>query len=176
MESEKQESQILEEDENVNANIPEKGSSKTLKVFLFSFVLFVFAYWLGANQSQDNNILGQIYEKGVECVGKVTLVSGEETKEEEIDESVLNASILDMEDPSETIAMETQASPTDNSQVLQNEQSDSMPKFHIVAKGDTLRSISMYYYGDYGMIDAICQLNQIEDSNCIECGQTLFLP
>ena len=174
MENEKEERTLTEEDESIK--IPEKGSSKYFRLFLFSFVLFLFAYWLGANQSENDTLFGQIREKALACIGKVTVVSGNNTREEEIENSVLDASILDMEDPTEKIALETQVQSQDNTQITQNAKDNTTPQFHIVAKGDTLRSISMYYYGDYDMIDAICQLNQIEDSNCIECGQTLFLP
>ena len=118
MENEKEERPLTEEDESIK--IPEKGSSKYFRLFLFSFVLFLFAYWLGANQSENDTLFGQIREKALACIGKVTVVSGNDTREEEIENSVLDASILDMEDPTEKIALETQVQSQDNTQITQN--------------------------------------------------------
>lgn len=49
-------------------------------------------------------------------------------------------------------------------------------QYYIVRRGDTLRTISYNIYGDYSYVDAICQLNQIENPNNILYGQKLLLP
>lgn len=50
------------------------------------------------------------------------------------------------------------------------------PKTYIVKKGDTLETISKEKYGDVTHVDAICELNGLEDGNFIYIGQKLLLP
>lgn len=50
------------------------------------------------------------------------------------------------------------------------------PEYYIVQKGDTLAGISRRMYGRPNMVDAICELNQIEDMNDIKYGQKILLP
>lgn len=50
------------------------------------------------------------------------------------------------------------------------------PEYYIVQKGDTLAGISRKMYGRSNMVDAICELNQIEDMNDIKYGQKILLP
>ena len=49
-------------------------------------------------------------------------------------------------------------------------------KFHTVAKGETLVSISKMYYGDDSKVDEIMSLNAIKDPNKIYLGQVIKLP
>ena len=50
------------------------------------------------------------------------------------------------------------------------------PKTYVVKKGDTLETISKEKYGDITHIDAICELNGLDDGNLIFIGQKLLLP
>lgn len=52
----------------------------------------------------------------------------------------------------------------------------SIPQYYIVEQGDTLRSISYAVYGNYSMVDEICEWNKIENPDNILCGQRLLLP
>lgn len=47
---------------------------------------------------------------------------------------------------------------------------------YVVQKGDTLASISQKEYGDLNHVNAICELNGLEDGNLIMIGQKLLLP
>ncbi len=47
---------------------------------------------------------------------------------------------------------------------------------YTVEKGDTLATISKKIYGDITHVDAICELNKLEDGNLIMIGQKLLLP
>ena len=47
---------------------------------------------------------------------------------------------------------------------------------YTVEKGDTLATISKKIYGDVTHVDAICELNGLEDGNFILIGQKLLLP
>ena len=48
-------------------------------------------------------------------------------------------------------------------------------QYYIVQPGDTLRSISYQIYGDYSMVDMICEWNHIENADSILYGQKLLL-
>ena len=48
--------------------------------------------------------------------------------------------------------------------------------YYIVEKGDTLDSISMKKYGTTRQVDAICEMNGLDDGNLIFIGQKLLLP
>lgn len=50
------------------------------------------------------------------------------------------------------------------------------PMEYLVKKGDSLYSISERYYGDTGMVDAICLANQISDPSQLKYGTILTLP
>jgi len=53
---------------------------------------------------------------------------------------------------------------------------DSVPATHVVAPGETLRDISLKYYGDPVYAGDIEALNNLADPNHIEVGQILQLP
>lgn len=50
------------------------------------------------------------------------------------------------------------------------------PEAYVIARGDTLLSISREKYGTIEMVKKICELNQIENPDSIEIGQTILLP
>jgi len=52
----------------------------------------------------------------------------------------------------------------------------TVPATHVVAAGETLRDISLKYYGDPVYAGDIEALNQLEDPNQIMVGQILQLP
>lgn len=52
----------------------------------------------------------------------------------------------------------------------------SMDNYYIVEKGDTLDSISMKHYGTIKQVDAICEMNGLDDGNLIFIGQKILLP
>lgn len=63
------------------------------------------------------------------------------------------------------------------------EEPDSLPvdvnpvyDVYVVKVGDTLLSICREHYGDIGMVDAICELNNIQNGDLIFYGQKILLP
>ena len=50
------------------------------------------------------------------------------------------------------------------------------PVEHIIAKGETLISISKKYYGDESKVSLICEKNNIQDADNIQIGQKIILP
>ena len=51
-----------------------------------------------------------------------------------------------------------------------------IPESYTIQPGDSLLAISLYFFGDMGMVDAILELNGIDDPNMIVAGRTLLLP
>jgi nucleoid-associated protein YgaU len=47
---------------------------------------------------------------------------------------------------------------------------------HVVAKGETLRSICLNFYGDSGLVDSVSTYNQLYNPNAIEIGNSISLP
>ena len=70
----------------------------------------------------------------------------------------------------------TQQNTVQDMETAQQEAVASIPQYYVVERGDTLRSISYAVYGNYSMVDEICEWNRIEDPDSILCGQRLLLP
>lgn len=114
-------------------------------------------------------------EESMETLGNI--VSSEQEKEPEnvqqnSEEDVQEGSVEEGKVQNETVEEEN---------VQDNTQEQDTPvvattKTYIVKKGDTLETICRNEYGDIGHIEAICELNQLEDGNLIYIGQKLLLP
>lgn len=52
----------------------------------------------------------------------------------------------------------------------------SSPETYLIQKGDNLLTILRRHYGDDSMLQEVCEVNQIEDANNIQVGQTIILP
>ena len=52
----------------------------------------------------------------------------------------------------------------------------AIPATYIIQPGDSLLAISLYFFGDIGMVDEILALNGIADPNHIVAGRTIALP
>lgn len=68
---------------------------------------------------------------------------------------------------------EQQAQPTD---ATQDQNPYLAQGYYIVEQGDKLADISKKVYGNEDMVQAICDKNQLPDSNHIEAGDKLLLP
>lgn len=80
---------------------------------------------------------------------------------------------------SETDVEESEVIQPEDAQVDSSESSNGQEtpsRTYIVQKGDTLETISKKEYGDVSHIDAICELNGLDDGNLIFIGQKLLLP
>ena len=64
---------------------------------------------------------------------------------------------------------------TQDTQVVQQEVV-AQPTVYTIAQGDNLIAISVKIYGDDSMVDAICELNQIDNADDIKIGQKILLP
>lgn len=109
------------------------------------------------------------------------------TQSEEVKNEVAenDSTQIDTTQPEETQPDTTQTETTkpqegqvDNTQNGENTETTiiTAPKTYIVKKGDTLETISKEKYGDVTHVDAICELNGLEDGNFIYIGQKLLLP
>lgn len=52
----------------------------------------------------------------------------------------------------------------------------STSEIYLIQKGDNLLTILRRHYGDDSMLQEVCEVNQIEDANNIQVGQTIVLP
>jgi len=51
-----------------------------------------------------------------------------------------------------------------------------LPETYVIQPGDSLFAISLYFFGTIGMVDAILELNGLEDPDHIVAGHTIVLP
>ena len=140
------------------------------------------------------------YDKMQNVQNSIDKLSGENSKEDE-DKTVevlggnVTSQIETEDEPNiETNKTETQETKLETTQPesaepeggqVEDVQSDDKkeeataitpPKTYIVEKGDTLETISRETYGDVSHVDAICELNGLDDGNFIFIGQKLLLP
>ena len=140
------------------------------------------------------------YDKMQNVQNSIDKISGENSKEDE-DKTVevlggnVTSQIETEDEPNiETNKTETQETKLETTQPesaepeggqVEDVQSDDKkeeataitpPKTYIVEKGDTLETISRETYGDVSHVDAICELNGLDDGNFIFIGQKLLLP
>ncbi len=57
-----------------------------------------------------------------------------------------------------------------------DEAQTSTAETYLIQKGDNLLTILRRHYGDDSMLQEVCEINQIEDANNIQVGQTIILP
>lgn len=103
--------------------------------------------------------------------GKVD-VNGETDKEEVPQEGSVQDGNVEENPQNNTTEEEV---PQENTQETETP-AITATKTYIVKEGDTLETISKQEYGDITHIEAICELNQLEDGNLIFIGQKLLLP
>ena len=69
------------------------------------------------------------------------------------------------------LAQETSAAPDPAAQGTA-----AQPELYVICQGDTLIGISTRHYGDNSHVQAICELNHIENPDNIQIGQKIILP
>lgn len=143
------------------------------------------------------------YDKMQNVQNSIDVLSGQGSKEDEnktvealgenVSAQIDKEEQMDTETNTETDKPETQETETETTQPeetqpeetqsqegqAQDAQSDTIitaPKTYIVKKGDTLETISRKTYGDVSHVDAICELNRLDNGNFIYIGQKLLLP
>jgi LysM repeat protein len=104
-------------------------------------------------------------------------VSKEEKEEKEESVETLGDVITPEQEDEEELQTPTTEEEIPQENIPETELPDiESTKTYIVQKGDTLETISKQEYGDIVHIEAICELNQLEDGNLIFIGQKLLLP
>lgn len=97
-------------------------------------------------------------------------------------ETAQQNTVQDMGNTQQNTVQDDQSTETAQQNTVQDmetahqEAAASIPQYYVVERGDTLRSISYAVYGNYSMVDEICEWNRIEDPDSILCGQRLLLP
>lgn len=106
------------------------------------------------------------------AVNDTQVVSAEkEPIEEEQEEEIEVEEQEQEEETKETVAASSGTVPE-----VSTVQEQLSEEYYEVKKGDTLDSISIEKYGNRNQVDAICELNGLEDGNLIFIGQKLLLP
>jgi LysM repeat protein len=131
-------------------------------------------------------------DKTVEALGENVVQGSKEDEDKQGESEQVDKQDTDKTDkqeeydkqPTDTQPTDTQPTdtqPTDTPQTSKppsesTQQTLTPPKTYIVKQGDTLETISKEKYGDVSHVDAICELNGLNDGNLILIGQKLLLP
>ena len=134
-------------------------------------------------EALGENVTGELEEdeeptenvKNEDAEGDSTQTETTQPEGTQPDTSQSEATEPDTTQSDETNSQEGQAGTTQNSESTEST-NITAPKTYIVKKGDTLETISREKYGDVSHVDAICELNGLEDGNFIYIGQKLLLP
>ncbi|MCD8325485.1 MAG: hypothetical protein LUC90_02025 [Lachnospiraceae bacterium] len=65
---------------------------------------------------------------------------------------------------------------TGTSSAAEETQASDEPETYLIQRGDNLLTILRNHYGDDSMLQEVCEVNQIEDADNIQVGQTIVLP
>ncbi len=120
----------------------------------------------GEEQEEAADVLAQA---GVETEGTVT---GEAAEEEG------NISVAESVGTTSGDTGETEPAPgsgTEEAQAASAEALDTTETY-LIQRGDNLLTILRNHYGDDSMLQEVCEVNQIEDADNIQVGQTIVLP
>lgn len=176
-----------------NEKTEQKNHSRmvyAMSTFLVLVIVVIGVTMLGSYDKMQNSINSLSGEEAkedeaVEALGEN--VSSQFNEEEEQTEDVENETTEG--DGTQAETTETEGTQLDESQTEETQtdvsqpdttESDTTtitaPKTYVVKKGDTLETISKEQYGDITHVEAICELNGLEDGNLILIGQKLLLP
>lgn len=130
-----------------------------------------------AQENDDINASAQAAEAMNQTAIPVENVNGDVQKQETSEQNTagtvteINSSEEEMqktlEESNQEEAAQESASPKEEA---------TEPKYYTVQKGDTLAKISMNLYNTKDKVKEICELNNIENDNKIQAGQSLLLP
>lgn len=83
------------------------------------------------------------------------------------------ASVTESESQIET---ETESESQTESESASKASAVIIPKAYTIAKGESIASISLKFYGTLDMVDRICELNEISNPDYVTVGQKIQLP
>lgn len=127
-------------------------------------------------EALGQNVTSQLEEEEEQnSEGDVTQTETTEPEGTQTDVTQTDVTQPDTTQTEESKSQEEQAESLQNSQSTETT-NITAPKTYIVKKGDTLETISREKYGDVTHVDAICELNGLDDGNLIFIGQKLLLP
>lgn len=149
----------------------------TASTFLVMVVLVIGITLLNNYEKMEGlemtlNEISQSLEKQESQAAEALSAENEIKNEAEIAESV----IPEQEGSEKENASGQDTEETEKLQEAAGQEVRSIPESYVVQKGDTLLKISRKIYGNDDMLEKICRLNNIEDSDRILAGQKLLLP
>ena len=100
---------------------------------------------------------------------------GKNTKSEveSVETLPVAASVTESESQIET---ETESESQTESESASKASAVIIPKAYTIAKGESIASISLKFYGTLDMVDRICELNEISNPDYVTVGQKIQLP
>jgi LysM repeat protein len=130
-----------------------------------------------AQENDDTNASAQAAEAMNQTAIPVENVNGDVQKQETSEQNTagtvteINSSEEEMQKTLEESNQEEAAQES-----VSPKEEATEPKYYTVQKGDTLAKISMNLYNTKDKVKEICELNNIENDNKIQAGQSLLLP
>ncbi len=177
-----------------------KGRSRlvyTMSTFLILVVLVIgvtmfnnYDKMKGMTSSLDKLNESITKDDVIETIGDIVQVEGIGDEEDESnnlgdtkdEENVEDSDVTEKPDDATTSDETENPEGQVSSELLPEQTGEEVPgqqeqnNVYTVEKGDTLATISKKIYGDITHVDAICELNGLEDGNFILIGQKLLLP
>jgi len=169
----------------------QKGRSRyvyALSTFLV-LVMLVIGVTMMNNYEKMKGMKDTLDDEVIETIGDIVQVQGtleQESKEdgdttETPDDGVNSDETQTSDEPTNSDETDAPDEPTDIGEAETPNEPEGTgesetPEIYTVQKGDTLATISKKIYGDTTHVNAICELNGLEDGNFILIGQKLLLP
>ena len=137
--------------------------------FMYAACILLMVLVLGMGISGLNNL-----DKMEAVQESLDALSQAMSPEEEPEAEVVQLQVEETVEPEEEVEDTAAAGTVPEVSTIQEQL--SMDNYYIVEKGDTLDSISLKHYGTIKQVDAICEMNGLNDGNLIFIGQKILLP
>lgn len=121
-------------------------------------------------QAMSDKILDKLSEDKILIDDKI-LETNENT-----DEQTVETETVQQDEVVESSESVQQSEVVESVEVAQQKEAMVQPIAYTIQQGDNLIAISVKIYGDDSMVDAICQLNGIDNADDIKIGQKILLP
>lgn len=178
------ESEVIQNFRSIIQEKSEESHQKRIMTFMYAASTFLVMIVLAIGITMINNYdKMKNMEESLQVLSNSVSIDEKEESEAVKNKTGSGKSTIPVEDVPADIEREEQK--TDDN-VEKDKQTDdaedvkaadaNQKEYYVVAKGDTLLSISRTIYGDDSMVDKICETNQIGNGDKIFVGQKLMLP
>lgn len=122
------------------------------------------------------NVTGNVEKQEEPTQENTDQDSTEQTSTEQEDTQQTSGTVTEINSSEEEVKKNLEESSGSTTAQEESTQAIEEPKTYTVQKGDTLAKISLKLYNTQDMVSKICELNNIQNDNKIQAGQTLILP